>query len=537
MVAVTAVNGHGSGYAVGPRLVLTSAHVVGSVDARVEVFRPGHPERYGGRVVWSGNPGGRDDAALVAIEDPGWTPPTGAPIRWGRTLTFRPGIACESWGLAALAQREQRPAELLQPSGTLNPGDGYVGDRYAMAVSGTAPQRPADGSSPWAGMSGAALFCGDLLAGVIAVDPAMRAHGHLEAVPAYVLHHDAGFRRALADHHASPSPGGYPKDAETRISGVVLEPIEFQHLAEAANPTAPGTDGGSPAALLRARRQVVPLHGREKYLRQLHAWARMRGFGATLIYGAGGQGKTRLAQHLTVELTATGWGTLWLAAHAPTAELAIIKDSASPLLVIIDYAESRASQMIALLEAAARREEASALKVLMLARTASSWWEALQAATSVTEAMLDSAPVILLDALEPDPVAQGEAYQTAVRAFAHALDAQSASSATPAAGESFAGEPREYGTWTKLAESLPRPAGDVTAAGDGVAGVGNALTLHMPRWPTYWTQRQNRKVRVSMPLRPQPEQMELKIGYSCTNCATGRPSRLPMACTPLTETV
>ncbi|MER7212573.1 tetratricopeptide repeat protein, partial [Streptosporangium sp. NPDC000239] len=457
MVAVitttsVAASGRGSGYVVGPRLVLTSAHVTGPTGSPVEVFHPGHPQTYRGRVVWSGTPGGCDDAALVVIDDPAWRPPSGRAVRWGRTLTYRPGIPCESWGLPALVQREGRPADLLQPSGTLNPGDRYVGDRYVMAVTGTAPEAPMDGSSPWAGMSGAALFCGDLLAGVITADPAGRGHGHLEAVPAYVLHHDPAFRAVLGEHSA----------IEER-EGVVLEPIEFQHLAEAADPAAvvvPGGIGVSPAGLLRARRQIVPFHGRQDVLARLNAWADLPGFGALLLHGVGGQGKTRLATHLAGQLAASGWGTLWLRPNASPADLAVIADTAAGLLVVVDYAESRTDQVTALLEAATRLESLCPLKVLLVARTAGSWWHSLKRASHTNGALLEHAPLIDLQALEQDPAERGHAYRQAALAFAHALQ-----QAPTLAG---AGE-----SWSALAAALPLPAAL------GTAQRGNALTLHM----------------------------------------------------------
>ncbi|MFF4413096.1 tetratricopeptide repeat protein [Streptosporangium sp. NPDC001559] len=454
-----AASGRGSGYVVGPRLVLTSAHVTGPTGSPVEVFRPGHPQTYLGRVVWSGTPGGRDDAALVVIDDPAWRPPSGRAVRWGRTLTYRPGIPCESWGLPALVQREGRPAELLQPSGTLNPGDRYVGDRYVMAVTGTAPGTPADKSSPWAGMSGAALFCGDLLAGVVAADPAGRGHGHLEAVPAYVLHHDPAFRAVLGEHSA----------IEER-EGVVLEPIEFQHLAEAADPAAvvvPGGIGVSPAGLLRARRQIVPFHGRQDVLARLNAWADLPGFGALLLHGVGGQGKTRLATHLAGQLAAAGWGTLWLRPNASPADLAVIADTAAGLLVVIDYAESRTDQVTALLEAATRLESPCPLKVLLVARTAGSWWHSLKRASSTNGALLEHAPLIDLQALEQDPAERGHAYRQAALAFAHALE-QSPALAEDSSPAGSAGE-----SWSALAAALPLPAAL------GTAQRGNALTLHM----------------------------------------------------------
>ncbi len=77
MVAVQSPTRHGSGYVVAPRLVLTSAHATGEVDTRVTVFAAGAPETWSGVVVWRGAPGGRDDAALVAVDDPAWSPPAG----------------------------------------------------------------------------------------------------------------------------------------------------------------------------------------------------------------------------------------------------------------------------------------------------------------------------------------------------------------------------------------------------------------------------------------------------------------------------
>ncbi|GGQ29339.1 hypothetical protein [Streptosporangium pseudovulgare] len=122
VVGVTGSGGRGSGYVVAPRLVLTSAHVTGPAGAAVRIFHPGRAGVFGGAVVWAGTPGGRDDAALVAVDDPAWEPPEGGVVRWGRTITYRPGIRCESWGLPSFAQREDRPAELWQPAGALNPG-------------------------------------------------------------------------------------------------------------------------------------------------------------------------------------------------------------------------------------------------------------------------------------------------------------------------------------------------------------------------------------------------------------------------------
>ena len=126
VVSVVSADGRGSGYVIAPRLVITSAHVSGPVGTAVTVFAVEEGRRSSGTVTWRGTAGGRDDAALVEVDAPGWM------------------------------QRQDRAAETAQPSGTLNPGGRYVGDRYVMTVTGAPPGPTGDGSSPWGGLSGAA---------------------------------------------------------------------------------------------------------------------------------------------------------------------------------------------------------------------------------------------------------------------------------------------------------------------------------------------------------------------------------------------
>ncbi|WAU78376.1 tetratricopeptide repeat protein (plasmid) [Streptomyces sp. Qhu-G9] len=407
VVAVQGPDGPGSGYVIAPRLVLTSAHVVPPSTGAVSLFRPGQADSWDSVVVWRGTPGGRDDAALVRIEDPAWVPLPGVSVRWGRLATDRSGTPCETWGLPELVQRAGQAADTLQPSGTLNPGDRQVGNRYVMSLGQHPPDSSTGGASPWGGLSGAALFCGDLLAGVIASDPAGRAHAHLEAVPTYVLLHDQSFVAALTEHGEN--------------TGSVLEPVEWQHLAEAADPATTGP-ARSPAALLRARRQIVPFRGRTELLSQLEAWTKEPGFGALLLHGPGGQGKTRLAQHLADTLASERWAILWLRPDATPETLHVLAAAAVPLLVVVDYAETRSPQTIALLEAAARHHTSSGFKVLLLARTAGDWWTTLHATSPLAEDLLDGADIILLPALEPEPgQSRTKAYQEAVRGYTHHL--------------------------------------------------------------------------------------------------------------------
>ncbi|MGW7210019.1 tetratricopeptide repeat protein [Streptomyces sp. NPDC054837] len=431
--------------------MLASAHVVPEPGARVSVFRPGWAEVWQAQVVWRGTPAGRDDAALLHIDDPAWVPMPARPVRWGRLATTQPGTRCETWGRPDLVQQAGRPVDTAQRPGTLNPGDRAVGNRYVMHLAHHPPPSSGDGTSPWGGLSGAALFCGDLLTGVIAADPAGHAHAALEAVPAYVLLHDPAFRAALADHG--------------KVAGSVLEPVEWQDLAEAADPV-----GGlvrSPAALLRARRQTVPFRGRTAQLDQLTAWSDLPGFGALLLHGSGGQGKTRLAQQTANILTARRWSVLWLRPDASPESLGVLAAASVPLLVIVDYAETRTPQVTALLETAARHSGTTPIKLLLVARTAGDWWHQLQAQTPLAEDLLDNAPTIALPSLEPEAGESGaEAYHQVVHAYAAQLPHV---------------QGLQHHDWPSLAAHLTEegaPPPSPASASDGQS-LRTALTLHM----------------------------------------------------------
>ncbi|MGW2397445.1 tetratricopeptide repeat protein [Kitasatospora sp. NPDC001664] len=441
VVGVTGLGGPGSGYAVGGRLVLTSAHVVARAGERVQVFRPGGAGRVGGRVVWCGTPGGRDDAALVLLDDDSaWQAP-GAVVRWGRMATDKPGTGCRTWGVPDVAQRAGQPVEAAQLAGTVNPGTGFAGNQYVMDLLQHPPQWSEEGTSPWGGMSGAAVFCDRMLAGVVASDREHSGHGQLNVVPAYVLHHDPAFRAALAEHGAGASG---------------LEAVELQYLAE-VEPAGRGEAPGSPAALLQASRQTVPFHGRQGLLASLRDWCGRDGFGAWLLHGPGGQGKTRLAHHLAALLAADGWAVLWPRADATAAELRELREVVKPLLVVLDYAEARTGQLTALIVAAAHHPDTTPFKVLLLARTDGDWWTQAKSATRLTDNYLDGAPSMLLEPLEQDPGPRPQAYRTAARALADALPDV----------KGMAGH-----DWRSAADTLPTPGLDHDA-------FANALTLQM----------------------------------------------------------
>ncbi|WP_261993275.1 tetratricopeptide repeat protein [Streptomyces sp. 3211.6] len=311
-----------------------------------------------------------------------------------------------------------------------------------MNIDGHPPAPRADGKSPWGGLSGAALFCEDLLTGVIAVDPGGHSHAALEAVPAYMLLRDDAFRSVLAEHGAGAS--------------TVLEAVEWQHLDDTLDQIPDVL--ASPTVLLHARNQIVPFRGRADLVEQLQTWSQQPGFGAYLLHGPGGQGKTRLAQHLTDILSAGRSQVLWLAPSAAPESLAVLAGAARPLLVVVDYAEIRAPQILALLEAAGRHRGSSPFRLLLLARTAGDWWENLQTATRRAEDLLDDTTVTGIGPLEPTPgQSREQAYKEALDRYAQHL---------PNVRD------WQHHPWPSIADKLRNRSVDA-------ANLSSALTLHM----------------------------------------------------------
>jgi hypothetical protein len=156
----------GSGYLVADGLVLTAAHVLEraeGVTARegqsAEVACIGG-DWQSATVAWVD--AGRDVAVLSCQQLQ-----AGSEVRWGRLAGPDP----LDWGavgfpVASIDEVAGRQAE--HAFGRISP----ISDRAAGKLALSVESREAvGGDSPWAGLSGAAVFCGDHLVGVVTTDP------------------------------------------------------------------------------------------------------------------------------------------------------------------------------------------------------------------------------------------------------------------------------------------------------------------------------------------------------------------------------
>ncbi|WP_199421588.1 TIR domain-containing protein [Actinotalea solisilvae] len=177
----------------------------------------------------------------------------------------------------------------------------------------------------------------------------------------------------------------------------------------------------SPSALLRPDRAVPALVGRETELARLEEWCR-RGdeFDVRLMSGGAGQGKSRLARELAGRLEADGWRTAFVPPERD-GRAVVIELPPEPTLLVVDYAETRTSQLAALFDAFLEHGVEGTVRMLLLARTAGDWWTTLLARDPDVSDLVSDATVQPLLPLTDDRATVVGLFTTACEQFAAAL--------------------------------------------------------------------------------------------------------------------
>lgn len=180
-IAAVLGRSQGSGYLLTPRLVLTAAHVVGDASAP-QVVVPGGVGPVRCKVVWARDEKRRCDAALLLAERDLVTEEVAGgfePLLWGRARDLRALPGAQAVGFPQVQRDVDGELDTEQVVGALKPGSNLLSGRHVLDSDHGAPEALADGGSPWAGMSGAAVFVDGLLAGVVCADPKGWNHGRL----------------------------------------------------------------------------------------------------------------------------------------------------------------------------------------------------------------------------------------------------------------------------------------------------------------------------------------------------------------------
>ena len=276
----------GSGYLLGGGLVLTARHVV-DYGGQFEARRLGSSEWLSAEQVWRGE---SCDAALLRIPDA--ESEDDAAARLGR-VGGGERAPCRALGFPFAQSKEGgalRDTEDL--AGELVPLSALKGGRLTVHVAGSVPLADdRSGHSPWEGMSGAALFSGPLIVGVVVIDPARFGSDRLEAESMAAIAAEPGFREALTSNRDGALALRAVEDVAV-ARGLLREP--YRPLPAKATPER--LRSGATYFLVAPEYGIVPFHGRAEEVEEWGNWRTGEsGLEVGLLVGAGGTGKTRLA--------------------------------------------------------------------------------------------------------------------------------------------------------------------------------------------------------------------------------------------------
>lgn len=376
---------YGSGYAINDRIVLTARHLLAVNGDKPELGQPvevrvaGEEHARRATVTWvSRNVG---DAALLSVDGAPWAgaPDTGA-VRWGYVAEDDGPVLVRARGFPAAQAGTRGGREAREPETMRGAVEALSVStmRYEIDVQSAVPLLPGDGSSPWSGMSGAALLdARKRILGVVIANRVRYGGARLQAAPVERLFTDPEFVDQLG-------AGESRLEAVTAAEAVALDARGERPVLEPV-PAAPRLAGLTDYELLQARYQAVGFLGRDGERRDLLAWcAADEHVSLGLVAGAGGSGKTRLGIQLCRELAEQGWSTGFAKDAVLDAFLAAgrVVDVVWPTLLVLDYPDRLTDRTIEWIETLGARTYGPKLRFLLLDRVPGDDDEPVDAARS-----------------------------------------------------------------------------------------------------------------------------------------------------------
>jgi len=205
--------------------------------------------------------------------------------------------------------------------------------------------------------------------------------------------------------------------------------------------------GYAESQMLRADFALVPFDpGRQTDLDTLNAWLDNQDgndypIKTRLLTGAGGLGKTRLAIELCQQRMHSGWHCGFLNREDSEQSWTKLQSAQKPLLIVIDYAETRQETLLSLIKARLKADYPHPVRLLLLARGGGEWWDQLPSKDPECEALLNgyatSGPYVLPE-LYLDQNSRQHAYRNALAAYATATGRQIPAGIPDLSGEHFA---------------------------------------------------------------------------------------------------
>ena len=436
----------GSGYLVNDASVLTAGHVVAGLPirslaemaaaddtaGRCQVRPLGVQEWVSGSVLWRDHSA---DVALIGLSGDRPLLPPGSPVpRWGVVDGVEP-VSCGAVGFPWAQEQSDRVRDTEQLIGFAAPLSTVKAGHLSLTAVSAAP-RSREHGSPWAGMSGAAVFVGPYLVGVVIVDPVRFGEDRLVAAATSPLCADARFAE-LTDADAAVLRSVQPRFrlAISQQLSVLLQPPYRPLPADL-------TFARAPVRLLLPEHGVVPFCGREQPSAELQSWCQGPDrFALRVVTGDGGAGKTRLAADLAVHLIRDGWDAGFSDQDAPDGATRLELDR--PTLVIVDDADLKVTLAGSLVTTLATQSGGPRFRLLLLARHLGAWWAQLNTITQYLAEDL-AADTLALQAGQLLPDEQRSHHDAAYEAFGAQLESPASETSTtpgatlPLSGDDFA---------------------------------------------------------------------------------------------------